>query len=87
MGFPVFSPKDRQPANSMGDYLPEAPEKPIEASIHRFADDRQFHTITCRRKIGSGAAAPLLLPILYVKRVFLFPGLALFRRCRLAAAR
>ena len=37
------------------------------------------HTITCRRKIGSGAAAPLLLPILYVKRVFLFPGLALQR--------
>ena len=31
MGFPVISPKDRQPANSMGDYLPEAAEKPIEA--------------------------------------------------------
>ena len=44
------------------------------------------HTITCRRKIGSGAAAPLLLPILYVKRVFLFPGLAL-RRDFIFAAR
>jgi len=35
-----------------------------------------IHTITCRTKIGSGAAAPLSLPILYVKRGFLFPGLA-----------
>ena len=77
MGFPVIPPKDRQLPNSMGDYLPEAPGNRIEASVHRFADDRQFHTITRSKKIGSGAAVPLLLPILYVKRVFLFPGLAL----------
>jgi hypothetical protein len=31
MGFPVISPKDRQHSNSMGDYLPEAAGKLIEA--------------------------------------------------------
>ena len=46
----------------------------LECRQHTF---REFDTITRRRKIGSGAAPPLLLPILCVKRVFLFPGLAL----------
>ena len=66
MGFPVISTEDRQPSNTMGVHLPDVEQNPIDAQIRRR-----------RGKIGSGAPAPLLLPILYVKRVFLFPGLAL----------